>query len=391
MKVPWFVHLSLQPLIKELKKGKALEKRGQSPEKLSESEQEIVVRIRHKTQQHNADNIDRTRAYLDFYEKHPEIHWALLAHLVSRNAGWSMTDLRGELLPRLLSAKEQLDFFSFLERGNWLIFHDAYPQLLLYEESVKCQTNLFHLLPQLKVSAFMQAVWNVFWVKGDRELLAVALIINEQNFLEEQVMKNAQYRSSVLQSLPFALQELLQLNQILFPYNPYQEAFAAKNELPLRLIGQNVSHFASLSERITLGKSLYALLFRTADYLEGVSGWAAETPHSGSRKDFWPHLFHDLNETVPGRSYQRKIASCRIKPGANRLYSPVLRNAWKTIVHTPPADVDWYHGQVEVIKVLMLTEGAAKTAEMGEVYCQTLEKMELAVLARGKIFGERPF
>ena len=391
MKVPWFVHHPLQPLIKELKKGQALEKRERSTEKLSESEQEIVVRIRHKTQQHNADNIDRTRAYLDFYAKHPEIHWALLAHLVSRNAGWSMTDLCGELLPRLLSAKEQLDFFSFLERGNWLIFHDAYPQLLLYEESVKRQTNLFHLLPQLQVSAFMQAVWNVFWIKGDRELLAVALIINEQNFLEEQVMKSAQYRSTVLQSLPFALQELLQLNQILFPYNSYQEAFAAKNELPLRLIGQNVSHFASLSERITLGKSLYALLFRTADYLEGVSRWAAETPHSGSRKDFWPHLFHDLNETVPGRSYQRKIASCRIKPGANRLYSPVLRNAWKTMVHTPPADVDWYHGQVEVIKVLMLTEGAAKTAEMGEVYCQTLEKMELAVLARGKIFGERPF
>ncbi|WP_312114076.1 DUF2515 family protein [Brevibacillus reuszeri] len=388
MKVPWFVQPSLQPLIKELKKGKAIEKQGQSLTGLSASEQKTVEMIRNQTTEHNGDNVDRTHAYLDFYQRRPEIRWALLAHLVSRNAGWSMTDLRGGLLPRLLSAKEQLDFFSFLERGNWLIFHDAYPQLLLYEESIKQQTNLFHLLPHLNVSAFMRAVWNHFWKKGDLDQLAIALIINEQNFLEKHVMNSPQYQRTVLKTMPFTLQELLQLNQILFPYQVDPES---ENQRPLRLIGRNVSHFASLSERITLGKSLYALLFRTSDYLAGIRHWAERKAHTGSRKDFWPQLFHDVNETVPGRSYQKRIVNCQIKSGESRLYSPTLRHAWKKVEHSLPADLDWYHGQVEAIHGLVLSEASVQTAEMSELYCQTLEKIELAVVARGKIFGERSF
>lgn len=45
--------------------------------------------------------------------------------MVSRNGGWNMTDLKGELLSHLLSESEQNDFFQFLERGNWLIFQDV--------------------------------------------------------------------------------------------------------------------------------------------------------------------------------------------------------------------------------------------------------------------------
>ncbi|TGU43045.1 DUF2515 domain-containing protein, partial [Mesorhizobium sp. M00.F.Ca.ET.186.01.1.1] len=93
-------------------------------------DQDTVTDIRNKTKESNGDNLDRTSAYLAFFRRHPEVHWALLAHLVSRNAGWSMTDLRGELLPRLLAKKVQHDYFSLLERGNRLIFQDTYPQLL---------------------------------------------------------------------------------------------------------------------------------------------------------------------------------------------------------------------------------------------------------------------
>jgi len=121
-------------------------------------ERELVEDIRKQTDLRNRDNVERTRAYLELYQRHPEIHWALLAHLVSRNAGWSLTDLRGELLPRLLSATEQRYLFLFLERGDWLIFRDAFPQLLLYEESVRRQTNLFHLLPHFHASVFPAAI-----------------------------------------------------------------------------------------------------------------------------------------------------------------------------------------------------------------------------------------
>ena len=43
---------------------------------------------------HNADNLTRTAFYLAYWRAHPEVTWALLAHLVSRNAGYQMTDLR---------------------------------------------------------------------------------------------------------------------------------------------------------------------------------------------------------------------------------------------------------------------------------------------------------
>ncbi|MDR4948142.1 DUF2515 family protein [Neobacillus cucumis] len=52
-----------------------------------------------------------------------------------------MTDLKGEFLTRLMTKKDRVLFFQFLERGNWLIFQDAYPQFLLYEESLRLKEN----------------------------------------------------------------------------------------------------------------------------------------------------------------------------------------------------------------------------------------------------------
>lgn len=113
--------------------------------KLTFEEVFLIEKIRECTEELNKNNMTRTNNYLDFYIRHQEIHWALLGHLVSRNGGWNMTDLQGELLSNLLSEQERQDFFSFLERGNWLIFQDIYPQFLLYEESLK--RNKKPLLP----------------------------------------------------------------------------------------------------------------------------------------------------------------------------------------------------------------------------------------------------
>lgn len=117
----WMVDPPLLSLAKEIKQVIARKKDMSKAADLSASEKQLVRHIWEQTNVRNVDNVERTRAYLDYYHKHSEIHWALLAHLVSRNAGWSMTDLSGELLPRLLSVKEQRDYFFFLERGNWLI------------------------------------------------------------------------------------------------------------------------------------------------------------------------------------------------------------------------------------------------------------------------------
>ncbi|MDP4162202.1 MAG: DUF2515 family protein, partial [Bacillota bacterium] len=65
---------------------------------LTSDEHKLVNQIKEKTKKFNRNNLTRTKAYLDFYNNHPEIHWSFLAHMVSRNGGWNMTDLKGEFL-----------------------------------------------------------------------------------------------------------------------------------------------------------------------------------------------------------------------------------------------------------------------------------------------------
>jgi uncharacterized protein DUF2515 len=114
--------------------------------------------IQAETHAHAGDNIDRTHAYQQFWLANPEIHWALLASLVSRNTGYMMTDLGGEPLGRLLDRTVARRLFLSLERCNWLIFQDAYPQLLLYSLSKTLGRPMFHLLPALGHSTGMVGV-----------------------------------------------------------------------------------------------------------------------------------------------------------------------------------------------------------------------------------------
>lgn len=120
-------------------------------------------------------------------------------------------------------------------------------------------------------------------------------------------MKDAAYQHRVVHTLPFALQELLRLNLILFPHRSQTDQSQGGS---LLLAGEGVFHFASLSERISLGKRLYSLLFGNAKLQESVCFWAMQQPHTGSRKDYWPQLFHDVYETAPGKTYQVKLAKC---------------------------------------------------------------------------------
>ena len=150
-------------LVKIKKELKIKEGKTPNKQRLSLEEKKLIEKINIQTKELNINNVSRTKAYLQFYNRHPDIHWSFLGHMVSRNAGWNMTDLKGEFLSRLLTKQEQQSFFTFLERGNWLIFQDAYPQFLIYEESLKREKNLFHLLPYFHVSTFMETIWNHYW------------------------------------------------------------------------------------------------------------------------------------------------------------------------------------------------------------------------------------
>lgn len=360
----------LLELKEELKKVKSQPKPSCSMEDLY-----LIEKIMIRTRELNQNNLTRTKAYLDFYHLHPEIHWAFLGHMVSRNGGWNMTDLKGDFISRLLDKQSRQDFFSFLERGNWLIFQDAYPQFLIYEESLKRNRNLFYLLSYFDVSVFMDVIWNYFWKKGDTYVLTIALIINEQSYLEKRVINNAHFKEKVFDTFEFKLQELLAFNHILFPYTQKDKS---------RLVGQTLNQFDSLHERIMLGKRLYSVLFSKENIIKGAQFWANTHPHTGSRKDYWPHLFNDVKEYAPGNLYIRRLKKCQLRRGVARLYSPRLEFAWKNVDHEPAEEGDWFMDW-RVIDYLNKDEKNID-GEIKHEYCETIEKLELATIAKKAIF-----
>lgn len=366
-----FFSKKLSPNLKEIKKDLNSKATHSITENDLDSEElNIMKRIQSETRKRNLNNVTRTQSYLHFYKRFPEIHWAFLGHMVSRNGGWNMTDLKGDLLSKLLSPEEQKDYFIFLERGNWLIFHDIFPQLLLYEECVKRQKNLFYLLPIFDVSVFMRVIWDHFFRKKDEYLLTIALVINEQSYLEKRVIQNAHYKNTVLQTIEFKFQDLLSLNQILFPYEDQNE---------VKVIGETIHHFSSLHERILLGKRLYDLLFDVNKF-HLFFDWATQQDHTGSRKDYWPHLFNDINESVPGNAYKRRLNHCRLNHGSNRIYSPRLKYAWKDINHDAAKTGDWFSDW----RVLQYIEESnlKVNGDIQDEYCETLERIELSILAK---------
>ncbi|MFT9850186.1 DUF2515 family protein [Aneurinibacillus sp. REN35] len=344
---------------------------------LSPDEKSLVYSIRSKTEAYNRNNITRTLAYYEFYRRHPEVHWALLAHLVSRNAGWNMTDLRGEWLTRLLSDEQQHAFFSFLERGNWLIFHDAFPQLLLYEAGRQQQRNLSHLLAYFGVSRFSTSIWDEFFHTGDSHLLTVGLIINEQSYIEDRVIQNLHYRKTVLQTMDFILQDILGLNHILFPR---QASDTANTQIACPLCGCCVHHFDSLRKRILMGKQLYAALFGQPVVLDEVLRWADAHSHTGSRSDYWPHLFGTVQKAGPHAPYIPHLSGTKLKPGVPRLYSPQLVDAWSDTVQSPAELGDWFCDWR--IASHLLAPCKTDIADMLTPYCNSIEKVEMAVLGK---------
>ncbi|WP_110112233.1 DUF2515 family protein [Bacillus sp. CGMCC 1.16541] len=275
----------------------------------------IVKEIRTQTTLHNQDNITRTNAYLQFYKRNPEIHWALLAHLVSRNGGYHMTDLKGNLLESVLSSNRKQAYFEFLERANALIFQDAYPQLLLYEESKRQMKNFFHLLPVFHVSRFMQMMWNHYVKTMNHSLLTLCLITNEQHYIDKRVIHHPIYHKQVVDTWQFTLQEFFGFTRVLFPFY--------KND-KVRLTGVTVQQFDSVNKRIEVGKSLYSLLFSHPDILKGATVFTNTHVHTASRSDYAPFLF----------STHKK---------EKRIYSPTLPTAWPIVRHTFFDQSDWFN------------------------------------------------
>ncbi|AOK89724.1 DUF2515 family protein [Paenibacillus polymyxa] len=299
---------------------------------LCETDCELLERIKNDTAQENRSNVTRTAAYLECYRGYPELHWALLAHLVSRNGGYNMTDLKGGLIGNLFGEQEKEWLYRLLERCNALIFQDAYPQLQLYMHSRHLGRSCFHLLPYFHISPFMKPFWERFWAWRDSSLLTVALIINEQNYIEGRVIKDPYFQKFVTHKPGFYLHDWLQLNQVIFPLG-----------LNGGLAGLVMERFGHLDERIGFGKSLYAMLFGHQQVLDQVSAFANSVPHTGSRSDYWPGLFTpNEQKALHSPDESATLLAHEWLPPGQRLYSPELNAVWSDTAYDPIPRYDWF-------------------------------------------------
>lgn len=249
-------------------------------------ENKFITSIKKNTAKHNLDNISRTKAYAAFYERNKAIKWAFLASMVSRNAGWNMTDLEGRWFTLALSFQQRFPLFYTYELANWMIFQDAFPQLLIYELSSYYNKPFFHLLKEFHVSCFMEAEWERFWQEGDEKRLVTSLIINEQNLIQQPVVQNHVLRKKVFKTIVFSFQDLGHFSCVIFP------------TLDGKLYGSSVHGFQKLSNRIELGKKLAALLF-SKDYYEKFYEFSQYTEHTGSRYDYEKNIKEGLVRETP--------------------------------------------------------------------------------------------
>ncbi|WP_342515361.1 DUF2515 family protein [Sutcliffiella sp. FSL R7-0096] len=283
-------------------------------DKHSFQENKFITTIKKNTAKYNLDNISRTKAYAAYFNRNPEIKWAFLASMVSRNAGWNMTDLQGRWFSLALDWQKRFPIFLTYEMANWLIFNDAYPQLLLYELSLHYNRPFFHLLKEFNVSCFMEAEWQCFWEEGDKERLMTSLIINEQNLIQEPVLQNKKIKRKVFGTSVYAFQDMGHFSCVIFP------------TLEGRLYGYSVHGFQKLDNRIELGKKLAALLFFD-ELKDSFYNFSLQTEHTGSRYDYEQYLH--------GNSYRE---------------TPFLRGVYPVIPHEKvKTQNDWVFGQAKHI------------------------------------------
>lgn len=307
-------------------------------------EQELVHSIKEKTSIYNRDNISRTNAYYDFYKRHPEIRWSFLAHMVSRNAGWNMCDLKGKWLPKVLNKKQTNRLFLTYERANWYIFHDAFPQLLLYHYSTKNERPMFHLLKYFHVSSFMKDEWNIFWTEKDQERLMAALIINEQNVIQKPVIQHPLYKKRVFHSLLFSFQDCLHFSSVLFP------------TVTGKLYGASVNQFRSVNHRIDLGKRLASILFHHELYPLFLQ-FAENTSHTGSRTDYEQYFPKETGNKTPLLREVYPVIKHHVHNRNDWLHDRKVKGNWFTdkVVHRHPVILtDWYNKKQKRLHRLIL-------------------------------------
>jgi hypothetical protein len=256
----------------------------------------------------NADNVARTESYLELYAHTrglgQELPWLLMAHMVSRHAGYLMSDL-GRTLADERTPKTDVvvsvieNVMALLERGNFLIFADAWRHVLL------------HLLGQSadpgETPQFMRAAWLRYEAAAQRggaidrtleRALVMDLVHNEQHFIERRVVHHPRFAAGL------ATIELIE-----------REGREKPIHFPITTHEIRVAGFADLTRRIAAGARIFDEVLADRGRRDQIYVWARHHAHTGSRtiyggkpgptvREAWPpeRLRHLLSDRDGGAS-----------------------------------------------------------------------------------------
>jgi hypothetical protein len=241
----------------------------------------------------NGDNVSRTASYLELYawtrEHGPELPWLLMAHLVSRNAGYLMTDLARQLAgpagQDAAVAEAMRTLFVLLERGNFLIFYDAWHHVLAYLAG-----DHDELRPP-RTPVFMCEAWRRY----DRERttpsatlerqLVLDLVHNEQNLIERRAVHHPDLAPGL--RLLALIEASGRERPMVFP------------EVGDPLSEIRVGGFAHLEKRIATGRRIFDEVLADRARRDAIFAWAMAHPHTGSREVYGGRPGRGVREAWP--------------------------------------------------------------------------------------------
>jgi len=322
---------------------------------------------------YNLNNCTRTNFYLKYWDRNREVPWVLIAHIVSRNAGYQMSDLirlrlfiqQKGILGKFttgLEAESSVDhLFAFLEAGNYLIFYDVFPQLVAYEWAKHFYIHtgqdfspaLFGMLTEddFGVDPFILEEWKSFfaearkdsWLHGDaiaalkgaavRQTLA--LIANEQNYIEERLVNpgisGIRYLNGHQHSVVHRF--IKRTNRQGFPKVTVVVADPKDTSMPDSLIFCPARYFTELDGRIDIGRELFACIFRQDETRSNlIQAWVSaeqNRTHHGTRADYDRYCYSADSSNAksnaqiyspPLVSYGNHLPAWPIDPGKDKRF-----------------------------------------------------------------------
>jgi hypothetical protein len=242
----------------------------------------------------NADNLTRTESYLRLYgytrERGPDLPWVLMAHLVSRNTGYLLSDLATRIDERRragddVSANAMEDLALLLERGNRVIFEDAWRHVIAHVRRRE-GSNTEHA----PTTRFMDEAWRRYERDGGERRLVLDLVFNEQNVIERRVVHNERFATGM---------RLVQLIEMSGREKPIHFP-----DIGVPLPEIRVGGFGELAKRIEAGRRIFDEV--VGPHREALFEWACAHPHTGSRSAYGGKFTPTIGESWPPRRFRER-------------------------------------------------------------------------------------